>query len=173
MPLQAGRYPPSSTGTLMSSTGSAQISRGYCEVRLQQDPPPLQPPRLSRGRPTPPWTPCAVWDLSLKPCMARMQAHPVPELTAAWGCELSCRQHVVVTYGVISRSQLVRSRFIWQADLINLEPRLEDEGHYWLSGDCVMVYNTQCLQLLWRSFDRHKLHIWAAIVKWQMNPYER
>ncbi len=66
--------------------------------------------------------------------MAHLQAHPVPELTATWGCELSCRQHVVVdTYGVISRSQLVRSRISLQADLVNVEPRLKDEGHYWLS----------------------------------------
>ncbi len=62
--------------------------------------------------------------------MARLQAHPVPELTATWGRELSCRQHVVDTYGVTSRSQLVRSRFSLQAHLVNVEPRLEDEGHY-------------------------------------------
>ena len=53
MPLQAGRYPPSSTGTPMSSTGSAQMYKGCCELSLQQDPPQLQPPRLSRGGPTP------------------------------------------------------------------------------------------------------------------------
>ncbi len=58
-------------------------------------------------------------------------AHPVPELTATWGCELSCRQHVVVdTYGVTNRTQLVRSRFSLQADLVHVEPRLEDEGLY-------------------------------------------
>lgn len=63
--------------------------------------------------------------------MTCLQAHPVPELTATWGCELSCRQHVVVdTYGVTSRSQLVRSRSSLQAHLVNLEPRLEDEGHH-------------------------------------------
>ncbi len=62
--------------------------------------------------------------------MAHLQAHSVPELTVTWGCELSCRQHVVVdTYGVTSRSQLVRSGSNSQADLVNVEPRLEDEAH--------------------------------------------
>ncbi len=63
--------------------------------------------------------------------MASLQAHPVLELTATWGCELSCRQHVVVgTYGVTSHSQLVRSRSSLQAHLVHVEPRPEDEGHY-------------------------------------------
>lgn len=66
--------------------------------------------------------------------MACLQAHPVHELTATWGCKLTCRQYVVVdTYGVISRSQLACSRFGLQADLTNVEPRLEDEGHFWLT----------------------------------------
>jgi len=39
--------------------------------------------------------------------MASLQAHPVLELTATWGCELSCRQHVVVgTYGVTAIASL-------------------------------------------------------------------